>query len=211
MFSDTRNRRKTGVIEELEEIFSKIPGLGRRSARRAVYFLLQNKETSLTPLIRRLNDAAERVRVCDECANLAFGAYCDICTDPLRDKAFICVTEKAQDITAFERAGFFRGVYHVLGGSLNAFDDVFPENLTLELLKKRLQTGNVKEVMLALPPTREGRVTGFYLNDMIKEIAADCVVTTPACGLPLGGDFEFIDNGTLAASFADRKSVNLTD
>ena len=199
--------KQTDPTEILTDIFAKIPGTGRRSARRAVYHLLQNKDSVLQPLLSRLTEAAEKVCLCKNCANLAFSELCAICADPKRDPSFICLTEKPQDVSAFERGGFFNGLYHVLGGTLSAFNGVYPENLSFDLLKKRLTESHIREITLALPPTREGKVTSFYLYDFIREHAPHCVVTAPACGLPVGGNFDFIDNGTLAASFADRKTV----
>src|SRR3954465_15698427 len=155
-------------IERLIQLLSKLPGLGPRSARRAALVLLKKRETLLEPLGAAMREAAAAIRNCEICGNLDTASPCSLCRDPRRDAALICVVEDVADLWALERAGVFRGRYHVLGGALSALDGVTPERLNLPLLLQRVKSGGIGEVVLAMNATVEGQSTAHYLLDALE-------------------------------------------
>lgn len=189
-------------IERLIALLSKLPGLGPRSARRAALQLLKRKDQLLTPLAQALAEASERVKTCSVCGTLDTRDPCAICSDPGRDTSLICVVEEVGALWALERAGAYRGRYHVLGGLLSALDGRGPEALRIEGLLTRLD-GAVREVILALPATVEGQTTAHYLADRLAPSGA--AVTMLARGVPVGGELDWLDDGTIAQALRARR------
>ncbi|MEL6478962.1 MAG: recombination mediator RecR [Pseudomonadota bacterium] len=195
----------TSEIEQLIELMAKLPGLGPRSARRAALALVKRKERMLVPLAAAMAAVAERVSSCPICGNLTTGEICDICADPKRDATRLCVVEDVADLWAMERAGVFRGRYHVLGGTLSALDGVSPEDLRIPELAQRVRTDGVAEVILALNATMDGQTTAHVIADYLGETEA--VLTSLAQGVPVGGELDYLDDGTISAALAARKAL----
>ncbi len=189
-------------IERLIQLLAKLPGLGPRSARRAALVLLKKRDTLLEPLAASLREAADAILTCETCGNLDTASPCAICSDGRRDPHLLCVVEDVADLWALERAGVFRGRYHVLGGALSALDGVTPERLNVGKLMERVKTG-VDEVILAMNATVEGQTTAHYLMDLL----GDMKVTRLAHGVPVGGELDYLDEGTLSAAFKARRSI----
>jgi recombination protein RecR len=190
-------------IERLIGLLAKLPGLGPRSARRAALALLKRREQLLAPLAEALAVAAERVRTCGVCGALDTGDPCAICCDPERDGAVLCVVEEVGALWAMERAKAFRGRYHVLGGLLSALDGVGPESLRIGALVARAAAPAVGEVVLALPATVDGQTTAHYLAERLAGV--DAQVTMLARGVPVGGDLDWLDDGTIAQAMRARR------
>uniref|UniRef100_A0A2A4Z4D7 Recombination protein RecR n=1 Tax=OCS116 cluster bacterium TaxID=2030921 RepID=A0A2A4Z4D7_9PROT len=190
-------------IERLIQILSRLPGLGPRSARRATLHLIKKKEQLLRPLARAAEDAAERVDTCSECGNLDVNNPCAICTNPKRTKDVICVVEDVADLWALERANAIKGTYLVLGGTLSALDGIGPEQLNISKLVERAADPEVKEVLLALNATIDGQTTAHYLTDALE--LCEVEVTMLAHGVPVGGELDYLDEGTLSAAVKARK------
>ncbi len=189
-------------LERLITLFARLPGLGPRSARRIVLRLLRERETRLLPLAEAIRAAAEAVRVCGVCGNLDSQDPCLICATPAREPA-ICVVETVADLWALERAGIYRGRYHVLGGSLSALAGRGPEDLAIAPLLARIRAEPPLEIILALPATVEGAATGHYLADKLR--GSSIIVSRLAQGVPMGGALEVLDEGTLATALRARQ------
>ncbi|MEO8300613.1 MAG: recombination mediator RecR [Rhizomicrobium sp.] len=189
-------------IERLIQLLAKLPGLGPRSARRAALALLKKRDTLLEPLAESLREAADAILTCETCGNLDTQSPCAICSDGRRDSHLLCVVEDVADLWALERAGVFRGRYHVLGGALSALDGVTPERLNITQLLERVRYG-VEEVILAMNATVEGQTTAHYLMDLL----GDMKVTRLAHGVPVGGELDYLDEGTLSAAFKARRAL----
>jgi recombination protein RecR len=192
-------------IERLIQLLAKLPGLGPRSARRAALVLLKKREALLDPLAIAMRDAATAIRVCEVCGNLDTKSPCSLCNDPRRDPRLLCVVEDVADLWALERAGVFRGRYHVLGGALSALDGVTPERLNAASLLDRTAR-DVDEVILAMNATVEGQTTAHYLMDLLQH--SGIKVTRLAHGVPVGGELDYLDEGTLSAAFRARRPLN---
>jgi recombination protein RecR len=190
-------------IERLISLLAKLPGLGHRSARRAALALLKRREQLLNPLADALAEAAARVKTCQVCGSLDTQDPCAICSDPQRDASLICVVEEVGALWAMERAGAFRGRYHVLGGLLSALDGVGPEALRVGPLVVRASDPTVREVILALPATVDGQTTAHYLADRLE--GAEVSVTMLARGVPVGGELDWLDDGTIAQALRARR------
>ena len=190
-------------IERLIALLSKLPGLGPRSARRATLALLKRREQLLLPLSLAMAQAAERVQLCRICGALDTRNPCAICSDPARDPAVLCVVEEVGSIWAMERASAFKGRYHVLGGLLSALDGMGPEALRIDALVARASDSPIGEVVLALPATVDGQTTAHYLADRLA--GADVQVTMLARGVPVGGDLDWLDDGTIAQAMRARR------
>ena len=190
-------------IERLIGLLAKLPGLGPRSARRAALALLKRRDQLLLPLADALAEAARRVKTCQVCGSLDTQDPCAICADGARDRALICVVEEVGALWAMERAGAFRGRYHVLGGLLSALDGVGPEALKVGPLVSRATEPDVKEVILALPATVDGQTTAHYLAERLS--GADVSVTMLARGVPVGGELDWLDDGTIAQAMRARR------
>jgi recombination protein RecR len=191
-------------IERLVQLLAKLPGLGPRSARRAALVLLKKRETLLEPLGQAMREAAAAIRVCASCGNLDTTGPCAVCRDPRRDTHVLCVVEDVADLWALERAGFYRGRYHVLGGALSALDGITPEKLNVAPLAARVANG-VEEVILAMNATVEGQTTAHYLMDILA--GSKVKVTRLAHGVPVGGELDYLDEGTLSAAFRARREM----
>ncbi|MEJ0028008.1 MAG: recombination mediator RecR [Rhizomicrobium sp.] len=191
-------------IERLIQLLAKLPGLGPRSARRAALTLLKKRDLLLEPLALAMRDAAAAIKTCETCGNLDTTSPCSLCRDPRRDSHVLCVVEDVADLWALERAGVFRGKYHVLGGALSALDGVTPERLNVAGLVGRVKSG-VDEVILAMNATVEGQTTAHYLMDMLAPTGV--AVTRLAHGVPVGGELDYLDEGTLSAAFKARRSL----
>jgi recombination protein RecR len=190
-------------IERLIALLGKLPGLGPRSARRAALALLKRKDQLLTPLSQALADAGAKVRACSTCGALDTSDPCQVCCDPSRDAATLCVVEEVGALWALERAGAFRGRYHVLGGLLSALDGVGPEALRVQELLARASDGQVREVILALPATVDGQTTAHYLTERLAALNVE--VTSLARGVPVGGELDWLDDGTIATALRARR------
>ncbi len=192
-------------IERLVQLLAKLPGLGPRSARRAVLQLLKRRESLMQPLAQALVDAAEQVRACSSCGNLDTIDPCAICTDPRRDGRLICVVEDVADLWALERTASFKGKYHVLGGSLSALDGIGPDDLTIPALIARAGEYSDTEVILATSATVDGQTTAHYIADRLHD--SGIKVSGIAHGVPVGGELDFLDDGTISAALRDRRPV----
>ena len=190
-------------IERLIGLLAKLPGLGPRSARRAALALLKRRDQLLDPLTAALADAKAKVRACSVCGSLDSRDPCQVCSDPERDQSLICVVEEVGALWAMERASAYRGRYHVLGGLLSALDGVGPDALRVGGLVARASESTVREVILALPATVDGQTTAHYLADRLA--AADVSVTMLARGVPVGGELDWLDDGTIAQAMRARR------
>jgi recombination protein RecR len=191
-------------IERLIQLLAKLPGLGPRSARRVALTLLKKRDVLLEPLALAMHDAAAAIETCEVCGNLDTTSPCSLCRDPRRDAHVLCVVEDVADLWALERAGVFRGRYHVLGGALSALDGVTPERLNVASLIARVKPG-VDEVILAMNATVEGQTTAHYLMDALAPTGVS--VTRLAHGVPVGGELDYLDEGTLSAAFKARRAL----
>lgn len=195
---------EVAAIERLIGLLAKLPGLGPRSARRAALYLLRRRAEVMQPLARALAETAEAIRACSSCGNLDTEDICGICRDPERDPSLVCVVEDIADLWAIERTRSFRGRYHVLGGTLSALDGRTPEDLNIATLIGRAGAGDVSEVILATSATVEGQTTAHYIADRLA--GCDVTVSGLAHGVPVGGELDYLDDGTLSAAIRLRRS-----
>lgn len=193
-------------IDILINEISKLPGLGRRSAQRIALYLLKNKEKALLPLVQTLKEANSKIINCENCSNIDMINPCSICDNNKRDKHTILVVEDVSDLWTFERIGFFRGMYHVLGGSLSVMNGIGLDELKINKLLQRIQTQKVTEVVLALSTTMEGQTTSHVVADKLEEFK-NLTVTRLAQGIPIGGEVHFLDENTLNTAFQSRKKI----
>ncbi len=189
-------------IERLIQLLARLPGLGPRSARRAALHLIRKREQLLAPLADAMKVAEERIRTCTTCGNVDTRDPCTLCADPRRDASAIVVVETVGDLWALERAQATRGLYHVLGGALSPLDGVGPEDLSLEKLITRVAAGGVVEVVLAVNATVDGQTTAHYITDLLSPYGVK--VTRLAHGVPVGGELDYLDDGTLSAAMRQR-------
>jgi recombination protein RecR len=193
-------------IEALTQALAKLPGLGPRSARRAVLHLLKKRETALEPLRAALTAVGDRLTNCETCGNIDTANPCGICVDPRRDSRALCVVEEVADLWALDRSRLFPGRFHVLGGRLSALDGVRPEDLTIAQLIRRIEDGGIDEVVLAMNATLEGQTTAHYIAERIEQFPVR--ITQLAHGLPVGGELDYLDEGTLAQALRARRPVS---
>ncbi|MEQ1616502.1 MAG: recombination mediator RecR [Hyphomicrobiaceae bacterium] len=196
-------------IERLIQLLSRLPGLGPRSGRKAALALLKRRQELLVPLAQAMNNAADKLVECPNCGNIDTISPCTICQDPRRDPALIVVVEEIGDLWALERAGVVNARYHVLGGHLSPLDGVGPERLNIASLLTRAAAGEVKEVLLALNATVEGQSTAHYVMEQLETVGGDqpVAVSRLAQGVPIGGELDYLDEGTLAAAIKSRRRV----
>lgn len=194
----------TRDIDALIDMMAKLPGLGPRSARRAVLHMIRKREMLLAPLADQMARVAATARECATCGNVGTSEICDICADPARATGQICVVEDVADLWAMERSGVFKGRYHVLGGTLSALDQVGPEQLRIPDLVARVGDEGIAEVILALNATVDGQTTAHYLADQLEERVR---LTSLAQGVPIGGELDYLDDGTIGAALAARKAL----
>lgn len=192
-------------ISRLIDLMAKLPGLGPRSARRAVLQMVKKREMLLIPLARSMAEVAERAKVCVECGNIDTTDVCSICRDPKRDHSMLCVVEDVADLWAMERANVFHGRYHVLGGVLSALDGVTPETLRVPRLVERAKAPEMREVVLALGATMDGQTTAHYIAGELA--GAEVEITSLAQGVPVGGELDYLDDGTISAALRARRSL----
>ena len=192
-------------IDNLIGLLSKLPGLGPRSARRAVLQMIKKRDFLLDPIVRSMAKVRENVKNCSSCGNLSLNDICSICSDESREKNIICIVEDVADLWAMERSNIFQGSYHVLGGLLSSFGGLNPDDLKLERLLTRIEVKRVDEVILALDATMPGQTTAHYIEDTIKN--GNLKITKLAQGLPVGGEIEQLDDGTLFSAFKNRIPV----
>lgn len=205
MFSKPQNNN---AIEQLVHSLSRLPSLGNRSARRIALHLLRRKEAILLPLITNLQNVADNIKTCGICRNFDVNDPCHICVDNMRDKTVICVVEDVADLWAMERSGLYRGVYHVLGGVLSAIDGTTPEHLGIDKLLTRIHDEHVREIILATNATVDGQTTAHYIYDILQNLnIAQLKITKLAQGIPIGGELDYLDDGTLAAAMKARYAV----
>ena len=193
------------AIEELITELARLPGIGRKTAQRLTFHLLQQPPEQVGRLASVLASVTERVHPCETCGNLTEGQPCSICQDPRRDPGVVCVVEEPSTVTVVDRSTDFRGRYHVLGGHLSPLDGIGPESLRLDSLVQRVREGGVREVILATNPSMEGEVTATYIQQLLAGMGVR--VTRLARGLPMGGDLEYIDGVTLAHALVARQDV----
>ena len=196
---------RDGHIERLIQLLARLPGLGPRSARRAALHLVKRRDTLLEPLVRALNAVAVAVRPCSTCGNLDAMDPCGVCVDGRRDPSQICVVEEVADLWALERADVFRGRYQVLGGALSALDGVGPEDLNIASLIARARRPEVREIILALNATVDGQTTAHYIHDRLATCDVD--VSQLAHGVPVGGELDYLDDGTIGAALKSRRRM----
>ena len=192
-------------IEQLISLLAKLPGLGPRSARRAALNLIKRKETLMQPLAKAMAATAEQIKTCSVCGNLDTRDPCKLCNDPRRDPTIICVVEDVADLWALERTVAFRGHYHVLGGTLSALDGVSPDDLRIPQLVERANVGGIKEVILATNATVDGQTTAHYIADRLEE--KGITVSGLAHGVPVGGELDYLDDGTISAALKARGPI----
>lgn len=194
-----------GPVQELIDELSRLPGVGPRSAQRIAFYLLDAPEEDVYRLADALRTAKEHARFCEVCFNIAQEDRCRVCRDPRRDRSMLCVVEESKDVVAIERTNEFRGLYHVLGGSISPIDGRGPGDLHTRELFQRLADGEVQEVIIATDPDTQGEATAAYLSRMLRDFGVR--VTRPASGLPVGGDLEYADQVTLGRAFSGRRSM----
>lgn len=192
-------------IERLIQLLSRLPGLGPRSARRIALHLVEKRDALLLPLATAMAVAGEKVKTCSVCGNFDSVNPCSICADPRRDAALLCVVEDVGALWAMERTGSFHGRYHVLGGLLSALDGVGPEELGIAQLVERARPAEVTEIILATPATVEGQTTAHYISDRLAE--AQVLVSGLAHGVPVGGELDYLDDGTISAALKARRAI----
>lgn len=190
-------------IERLISLLAKLPGLGPRSARRAALDLIKKRDGLMRPLARAIAEAAEKISTCITCGNVDGQNPCHICAAPARDQTTICVVQDVGDLWAMERAGAFKGQYHVLGGTLSALDGIRPEDLNIAGLIDRSKAAGIKEVILAMNATVDGQTTAHYITDHLED--AGVSVSRLAHGVPVGGELDYLDDGTIAAAMKTRR------
>lgn len=193
----------TAAIERLIDLMARLPGLGPRSARRAVLHLIKKRKLQLLPLAEALHEVGTTARECLNCGNIGTTDVCGICTSDKRANGELCVVEDVADLWAMERSGVFKGRYHVLGGTLSALDAVGPEDLRIPKLVDRVQSEHITEVIIALGATIDGQTTAHYIADRLPGVR----VTSLAQGVPVGGELDYLDDGTITAALKARRSL----
>ena len=195
-----------GIVQDLIDALSRLPGVGPKSAQRIAFYLVQTEDEQAKELARILLEVKEKVRFCSVCGNVSEHEFCNICRDPRRTKEAICVVEESKDVQAIEKTREFRGLYHVLGGAISPIDGIGPENLRIKELMARLNDPEIKEVIIATDPNLEGEATATYLTRMLVPLGI--TVSRLASGLPVGGDLEYADEVTLGRAFEGRRIVS---
>ncbi|WP_339049019.1 recombination mediator RecR [Candidatus Mesenet endosymbiont of Phosphuga atrata] len=193
-------------IKNLIEMFSKLPNLGPASSRRLILHLIRNKEKIMLPLAHSIRELAEQVIECEICGNLETKSPCSICLDQRRNTKLLCVVEDLGDLWAFEKGKIYSGLYHILGGTLSAINGIGPKELNLQKIISRVKESSVEEVIIATNSTLDGQVTAHYIVDLLKGL--NVKVSRLACGIPIGGEIDYLDEGTLNAALCSRQEIN---
>jgi recombination protein RecR len=194
-------------VDRLITELARLPGIGQRTAQRLAFHILRTPTEEALPLAEAIREVKETVGLCEQCFNLAVGPLCRICEDPRRDEHVICVVEEPSDVIPIERTNEFSGRYHVLGGALSPIDGIDPEDIKIEELAKRVEGGDVREVVVATNSTTTGEATALYIADLLRERAPDAAVTRLASGLPVGADLEYADEITLGKALRGRREL----
>lgn len=193
------------IIDNLTNLLSKLPGFGKRSARRAVLHMIKNKQNLMIPLADIIKETANSIVNCELCGNIDVKSPCNICCNPKRDKSVICIIEEVADLWAIERSNNYRGLYHVLGGVLSAIDGVTPEKLNIESLIHNINSNDIAEIIMATSATIDGQTTAYFLTNLINENTDKNIkITRLAQGIPIGGEIDYLDDSTLGAAFNSR-------
>lgn len=203
--AETPARKGLGPLEELIRALGKLPGIGPRSARRIALHLLKKRESTMAQLTHLLASTADSVRNCLHCGNYDTQNPCWVCRDPNRDAGVICLVEDVDDLWALERSGAFKGHYHILGGTLSALAGIGPDQLRVAELLQRISQNDVREIIIALGATVEGQTTAHYLADRLTGLNIN--ITRPAQGMPMGGELDYLDDGTLIAALKARRTI----
>ena len=190
-------------LESIIKIFSKMPGLGPRSAQRLVFHLIKKREIILNQLILSLENLNNKIKYCEICGNVTLGTMCEVCSDESRDNGLVCVVEDISDLWAMNRSGGFNGVFHVLGGLLSPIEGIGPEELKISTLSQRVASGSVKEIVLALGATITGQTTANYIFQELEKYSIK--ITSLAQGVPVGGELDYLDDSTIVAAFNARR------
>jgi len=192
-------------IRNLVNILSKLPNLGPSSSRRVVIHLLQNKEKVMLPLASLMKELAHQIIECEMCGNLDTQSPCAICINPKRDSKLLCIVEELGDLWAFEKGSIYSGLYHVLGGRLSAINGVGPKELNLDTIRKRVKDLQIQEIIIAINSTLEGQVTVQYIIELLKDL--NVKISRLACGIPMGGEIDYLDEGTLRVALTSRQGI----
>jgi len=192
-------------IRNLVNILSKLPNLGPSSSRRVVIHLLQNKEKVMLPLASLMKELAHQIIECEMCGNLDTQSPCAICINPKRDSKLLCIVEELGDLWAFEKGSIYSGLYHVLGGRLSAINGVGPKELNLDTIRKRVKDLQIQEIIIAINSTLEGQVTVQYIIELLKDL--NVKISRLACGIPMGGEIDYLDEGTLRIALTSRQGI----
>ncbi len=192
-------------IEQLIKIIAKLPSLGTRSARRIVLHLIKKRETLIPQLIQALNDAEQHIKVCSVCGNYDTEDPCSVCSSTTRENGLLCVVQDISDLWALERGGLYKGRYHILGGVLSAIEGVTPDDLNIDKLLRRIDDEQITEIILALPATVDGQITMHYISSLLKD--KNIQVSTLAQGIPVGGELDYMDDGTIKLALDMRKKL----
>ncbi len=192
-------------IEKLIKIIAKLPGLGQRSAKRQALFLMKKKESVLMPMIEIMQNVAENVKSCKICGNFDTDEICSICRDEKKDNSLLCVVQDVADLWAMERSSYFKGKYHVVGGLLSAIDGIGPDNLNISTIFDRIEKDGIKEIIMALPLTVDGQTTSHFIANKLKNY--DVKITTLAHGVPMGGELDYLDEGTISTALRNRLNI----
>jgi recombination protein RecR len=189
-------------LQNLIKLFSKLPSLGQRSARRIVLDLLNNKDSKMSPLISSLEETLRNTKHCQNCGNLDSSEFCSICTNSSRDEGLICIIADVSDLWTIEKSSVFNGKYHILGGVLSAINGVGPQDLNIDKLISRIRENVPKEIILAINSTMDGQTTSYYLQELLKEF--DVKISKLTSGIPIGSELDYLDEGTLGVAFKTR-------
>lgn len=202
----TNNMRQDGPLQHLIKTLSRLPGLGNRSARRIALHLLNNREAQMRPLAELIATTAEQIKTCASCGNLDMTDPCDLCRDETRDRTKLCIVAQVSDLWALERTGSYKGLYLVLGGLLSALDGITPDKLNIDLLENRLKSEPITEVIYALSATVDGQSTAHYIADRLDQFYKG-TQTHLAHGMPVGGELDYLDDGTITTALRSRKTA----
>ncbi|MBE6463198.1 MAG: recombination protein RecR [Alphaproteobacteria bacterium] len=192
-------------IEKLIKIVAKLPSLGSRSARRIVLHMIKKRENVIPELITALQDVYDNIKVCEVCGNYDTNSPCSICCSTLRENQTLCVVQDISDLWALERGGLYKGKYHILGGILSAIEGITPDDLNIDKLLQRISSENITEIILALPATVDGQITMHYISSLLKD--KDVKISTLAQGIPVGGELDYMDDGTIKLALDMRKQL----
>jgi len=192
-------------IEKLIKIVAKLPSLGSRSARRIVLHMIKKRENVIPELITALQDVYDNIKVCEVCGNYDTNSPCSICSSTLRENQTLCVVQDISDLWALERGGLYKGKYHILGGILSAIEGITPDDLNIDKLLQRISSENITEIILALPATVDGQITMHYISSLLKD--KDVKISTLAQGIPVGGELDYMDDGTIKLALDMRKQL----